>query len=212
MPNEEMKPWLIQRASFEARPEKEGLDGVLRFDYMGASEFEFGALFKSLTRIRADIGNYQFSWVLDRDTMQPIRNVFEKRLMLFSRWDRVDAIVPHIMDLKNHACRLKEGSYFEAQFDPRSVTPSIVQIKKTMTSMGARRGERMYRDGAMDTYYIDSKTKKVRGPNEFKLKHDFWWDIGHDWFMFFEGDGRLASLKRGLGTDVRSPEVAQKVD
>jgi hypothetical protein len=48
-------PWLIQRGSFKKIEEKDiiGLDSLISYDYMGASEFEFGALPASLHRITA---------------------------------------------------------------------------------------------------------------------------------------------------------------
>lgn len=51
-------PYLIQRAKFQNR-DKAGIDGLLRFDYMGSSEFEFGALGQSLGRIRNNIELYE---------------------------------------------------------------------------------------------------------------------------------------------------------
>jgi len=43
------KPWLIQRASFkDVKGPITGVDMLLHFDYMGAAEFEFGALPASL--------------------------------------------------------------------------------------------------------------------------------------------------------------------
>jgi hypothetical protein len=60
-------PWLIQRAKFvsELHPNsqehyktKKGIDSILKFDYMGSSEFEWGALPKSLTRIRENKDRY----------------------------------------------------------------------------------------------------------------------------------------------------------
>lgn len=49
-------PWLVQRMKFEDRGGK-SFDGVLRLDYMGSAEYEFGAVPKSLKRItsRADM-------------------------------------------------------------------------------------------------------------------------------------------------------------
>ena len=47
-----MIPYLIQRGKFESRDFKEGIDSILKFDYMGSSEFEWGALPKSLQAIR----------------------------------------------------------------------------------------------------------------------------------------------------------------
>lgn len=193
-PNERLIPHLVQRATFSDNPHRTGMDSILDFDYMGSSEYEWGAIGGSLKRIRADIGNYQLAPVLDPITQENVKNVFNQKLLLFCRNDVRDRIVPHIMELRAGKYRLKEPSYFEAQFDPKSIIPSIVQIKKTMTALGTVRGERSYRDGNMDIYRIDSKTKKVRGPNEYKLKINFWWDLGHDWFMFFESDGRVKKV------------------
>jgi hypothetical protein len=45
-------PYLIQRGEFvETRENKIGIDKVISFDYMGSSEFEWGALPESLERI-----------------------------------------------------------------------------------------------------------------------------------------------------------------
>lgn len=49
--------YLVQRAKFK-KTEKAGIDGILKFDYMGSAEYEFGALPKSLRRIRANIEDY----------------------------------------------------------------------------------------------------------------------------------------------------------
>jgi hypothetical protein len=37
-------PYCIQRGKFKNREGKQGIDSLLIFDYMGSSEFEFGAL------------------------------------------------------------------------------------------------------------------------------------------------------------------------
>ena len=55
-----MKPYLIQRAEFASRPEKKGIDRIIRLDYMGSSEFEWGALPESLARIRTNIDQYTY--------------------------------------------------------------------------------------------------------------------------------------------------------
>lgn len=71
-------PYLIQRANFvncKSRKSKKGIDSILRFDYMGSAEFEFGSLPKSLKRIRATINDY----TVDRITINgnPV-NIFCK--------------------------------------------------------------------------------------------------------------------------------------
>jgi len=47
------RPWLIQRGSFRKVEEKDitGIDSLISFDYMGSSEFEWGALHHSLMRM-----------------------------------------------------------------------------------------------------------------------------------------------------------------
>lgn len=56
-------PYCIQRGKFENREGKQGIDSLLSFDYMGSSEFEWGALPSSLKRVRANLDNYvQFQY------------------------------------------------------------------------------------------------------------------------------------------------------
>jgi hypothetical protein len=56
-----MTPDLIQRAKFVDNPLKTGLDSILKYDYMGSAEFEFGALFDSLTKhIRPNAKTYVY--------------------------------------------------------------------------------------------------------------------------------------------------------
>lgn len=55
-----MNTQLIQRGTFETREYKTGIDSILKFDYMGSSEFEWGALPKSLGRIRENIDSYTY--------------------------------------------------------------------------------------------------------------------------------------------------------
>lgn len=45
--------WLVQRLTRTDRPNRVGFDGMFECDYMGSSEFEFGALPASLKRMRA---------------------------------------------------------------------------------------------------------------------------------------------------------------
>ena len=54
-----MNAHLVQRGNFNKRDAK-GIDSILRFDYMGSSEYEWGALPDSLKVIRSKISNYSF--------------------------------------------------------------------------------------------------------------------------------------------------------
>lgn len=52
-------PYLIQRGKFADNSDcKTGIDAIVQWDYMGAAEFEFGALPASLKRMRASINDY----------------------------------------------------------------------------------------------------------------------------------------------------------
>ncbi len=56
-----MIPYLIQRAKIQNRDFKKGIDSILLFDYMGSSEFEWGALPNGLKEIRENIEEYIYS-------------------------------------------------------------------------------------------------------------------------------------------------------
>lgn len=45
------KPHLVQRGKFRNQKEFQGIDSLVEFDYMGSSEFEFGALARALKAI-----------------------------------------------------------------------------------------------------------------------------------------------------------------
>ena len=53
-------PYLIQRMEENKYPDdskKKGIDKIVKFDYMGSSEFEFGALFRALKDLRSQKEN-----------------------------------------------------------------------------------------------------------------------------------------------------------
>lgn len=51
-------PHLIQRGNIENRDWKKGIDSIIKLQYMGSAEFEFGAVPDSLERIRENIDRY----------------------------------------------------------------------------------------------------------------------------------------------------------
>ena len=55
-----MNAYLVLRGSFQDRDFKTGIDSILKFDYMGSSEFEWGAIPSSLDRIRKEISSYTY--------------------------------------------------------------------------------------------------------------------------------------------------------
>jgi len=99
------QPYLIQRAKFIKEDEysvnRKGIDKLLRFDYMGSAEFEFGALPQSLKRIRADIKNYvQFQYSLKKHPT--------KVLTVFCKTDEKDEVCDIIERLALNEIILKE--------------------------------------------------------------------------------------------------------
>src|ERR1035437_10162068 len=82
----------IQRGKFEIDPDKQGIDALVHFDYMGSSEFEWGALPKSLKRIRDTIQKYYgkkfiikgleektiFCWFPDTIKAEEIQSILER--------------------------------------------------------------------------------------------------------------------------------------
>lgn len=97
-----MTPYLVQRGKFGDRDYKQGIDSILLFDYMGSSEFEWGALPKSLGRIRDKIQLYGFI-----DT-----NINGKAITVFCSQDQKSEVDEYLERLANN-CYLKEYSDFD---------------------------------------------------------------------------------------------------
>lgn len=102
--------YLLQRASFDNKEHSKGIDKILSFHYMGGSEFEFGALPKSLKNIRADIENYKYSEHL----------LGGKKFTLFSNNEIRDDFDEWLVMLKENKIRLKESSFFDYAFSEDS--------------------------------------------------------------------------------------------
>lgn len=114
-------PYLIQRAKFENRQGKTGIDSILRFDYMGSSEFEWGALPASLKRVREDISNYiQFNYSFTKFPSKVV-TVFCKKEQQDFIGDILEQILSHKIRLKEH-CDLKD--YVNPNPDFGKINPS----------------------------------------------------------------------------------------
>lgn len=99
-----MKTWLIQRAKFNNRDYKKGIDSILEFDYMGSSEFEWGALPKSLKNIREEINNYIY-----------IENIVNnKTITIFCKKIHIDNINEYLTELAENKMNLKKFSAFDS--------------------------------------------------------------------------------------------------
>lgn len=51
-------PYLVARAEIRENNSREGIDSIISIEYMGAAEYEFGAIPQSLKRIRTSIDQY----------------------------------------------------------------------------------------------------------------------------------------------------------
>lgn len=100
----ELRPHLIQRAEFQNRSEKSGIDSILKFDYMGSAEFEWGALPKSLERIRNENQNYTFLDI-------PIE---DKVISVFCLNEQKAEIQTYLKSLVDKTTRTKEFTGFDS--------------------------------------------------------------------------------------------------
>lgn len=103
-------PYLIQRAeqiTDGSRDELKGVNQIVDCDYMGSSEFEWGALPKSLKEIREDIQDYVYQEIMVND----------KKITLFANKKYADWIHRRVLpQLAAGNMRLKEFSGFDMQF------------------------------------------------------------------------------------------------
>ncbi len=109
-----MKPYLIQRATFRYNAEKTGIDRILSFDYMGSSEFEWGALPASLKRIRAERDKYR---TIDISIKGKTITVFTKDEpdMEYFNWLTEGRL--HLKEFSAFDQYIKGEGYFAMKFD-----------------------------------------------------------------------------------------------
>lgn len=95
-------PFLIQKANFADQPKSTGLDSIIRLEYMGSAEFEFGAIPKSLARIRGNISEYDY-------TQYAFENSGTKIVTIFCRKDEVEQTTDYIQGLAENMYHLQES-------------------------------------------------------------------------------------------------------
>lgn len=99
-----MKTSLIQRCKFKNREHKSGIDSILSFDYMGSSEFEWGALPNSLKKIRTELNNYVYLDV-------PLQ---DKVITVFCNDSQKSDVKLYLSKLAKNEMNLKEFSAFDS--------------------------------------------------------------------------------------------------
>jgi hypothetical protein len=103
-----METTLIQRGKFNDRDYKTGIDSIVKFDYMGSSEFEWGALPDSLDRIRKNINEYTYLDV-------PIK---DKVVSVFCKESQKSDIKLYLTELSEGKWHLQEYSDFDNWINP----------------------------------------------------------------------------------------------
>lgn len=100
------KPYCIQRGKFEHEynMDKKGIDILLNFDYMGSSEFEFGALPKSIKFIREHFDNYIFNLLTFNG---------KDICVIYPNYYLIDDIITKLASLSKNEPYLQEYSDFD---------------------------------------------------------------------------------------------------
>ena len=103
-----MKTTLIQRAKFENRDYKKGIDSIIHLDYMGSSEFEWGALPEALDKIRYSINDYVYLDVQNKG----------KVVTVFCKDTQKCEVKQYLTELSENKWHLKEYSDFDNYINP----------------------------------------------------------------------------------------------
>jgi hypothetical protein len=164
-----MIPYLVQRATIKDNEMKTGIDSILLFDYMGSSEFEWGALPKSLKEIRAQIADYVYQqFKVTGRKQKPIK--LNKKDTLRHIW-------------------------VDAEFDPdvKLITvfchkDKIGEVQEYLDSLAANKHH--LKAGSHFNYF-------VRGEESELYHFDFWWDIENH-FMFWKENEEFTNKFKGL--------------
>ena len=113
-------PYLIQSGRTKTfNPDAETMDDLIQFDYMGAAEYEYGALPASYTRIIESL-------VSDHYMLFYIK-IAERDITVWCKLDEIDAVTSNIQKVYD-GVRLKERANFKQSLDdpnPSWRTPNI---------------------------------------------------------------------------------------
>jgi hypothetical protein len=98
-----MKTYLIARAKIQERKDKKGIDSIIKLDYMGAYEYEWGVIPNSLKRIRENLDKYIYINVLIKDLV----------ITVFCHESKKDEVKQYLTDLAYCTMRTKCGHHFD---------------------------------------------------------------------------------------------------
>ena len=101
---ENLTTYLVQRAQVNFETGGKGIDSILQWDYMGASEYEWGALPKSIKAIRDNISEYTYLDI-------PLG---KKAITAFCTNEQKPLMKQFLTDLSKNKIRLKMSSHFDS--------------------------------------------------------------------------------------------------
>lgn len=104
-----MTPYLVQRAKFLNREWKEGIDSIIKLDYMGSTEFELDSVPKSLDRIRENSDEYIYLSV----------DLNDKKIKVYCKKNQREDINEYLSGIAQRMVRLKEYSDFDTYVFPK---------------------------------------------------------------------------------------------
>ena len=94
--------YLIQRAEV-VKTKRSGVDGLIRLDYMGAAEFEFGEIPKALKRVRENIKEYTPDFI----------DIGDKRFAIFCKISETEEVKKIILKHASGKSFVKEYPYLK---------------------------------------------------------------------------------------------------
>ena len=114
---EQINMYLVQRGKFRAREGKIGIDSIITWDYMGSTEFEWGALPKAFGRVLDGCLEYE---LFEEKDMANINGV---PLHIFCRKDQHDLVKNTLKMFKEKPWPLKEYITFQYAYKRSSDSP-----------------------------------------------------------------------------------------
>lgn len=101
--------YMVQRCEFKDNADPtEGVDANLKMDYMGSSEFEFGALPASLRRIHGQLDQYHYY-------QHPTLRLGKNPLVVFCREQDQKRVMEVLTELDRRTHRTMEVTYFDGR-------------------------------------------------------------------------------------------------
>lgn len=109
--------WLIQRGDFKERKEKSGIDSIITWDYMGSTEFEYGALSKAYMYILENFSDYN---IYIEDDMANANGV---PLCIFCKKDEYKVVKATLDAYRKKPYKLKEYISFKREYKAPYIHP-----------------------------------------------------------------------------------------